>query len=151
MDNFNNVQAQPFYNTIQLTDIEWATENEKASALMTIIRKVYEANPSTEISGWQMKDYLDFKLNKKHNILSVRRSISNLKKGDILKRTSLMRMGNEGKNEHFYVLSGGEKPVEKVMDGVSISDHAKKIIEHRTYSQPTLYDNINDNGEKVDN
>lgn len=104
MDNFNHTESQPFYNTIQLTEPEWQFENEKSASLQSKILKVYEQNPTQEISPWQMKDWLDTTLRKNHNILSVRRSISNLKNDLKLEKTVNMRIGKEGKPEHFYKL-----------------------------------------------
>lgn len=106
MDNFNNILSQPFYNNIKLTEDQWQGENKKSLFLQTVIFNVYKSNPGIKISGWQMRDYLAAKLNKRVNINSVRRSISNLKNEFKVSKTEDMRLGNEGKNEHYYVLAG---------------------------------------------
>ncbi len=108
MDNFNHTESQQFYNTIQLTEPEWQLENEKAASLQSKILKVYEENSEKEISPWQIKHWLDNTLKKNHNILSVRRSISNLKNDLKLEKTGNMRLGPEGKQEHFYRLIGSK-------------------------------------------
>lgn len=131
MDNFNNNQQQPFYNSIQLTDIEWKGENEKALALQNIIKNIFTANPGKQISPWQMRDFLEGLTGSRTNINSVRRSITNLKNEKFLIKTTNMRLGNEGKNEHFYVFDkDGTFPVEHVFKkGESTAaDFAAKML-----------------------
>ena len=108
MDNFNHIQSQPFYNTIQLSEIEWTDENNKAIALQDTIEKIFRLVPDKKITPWQMQEYLSEASKRKVNINSVRRSISNLKNDMVLLKTTIMRMGPEGKNEHYYVLNTPE-------------------------------------------
>lgn len=108
MDNFNHVQSQPFWNTIQLTPDQWKDENNKAIALSIIIEKVFRLSPSAKISPWLMHDYLcsisPYKVNKN----SVGRCITNLKNDMVLIKLKDMRTGPEGKSEHFYMLNTPE-------------------------------------------
>lgn len=96
---------KPFYNTINLTPTQLAVENAKASGLQAVIEVLFKVNPLKEYSGWQMKHLLEKYLDKKVNINSVRRSITNLKNEEILTKTETMVMGDEGKNEHLYRLT----------------------------------------------
>lgn len=102
IDNFNHTESQPFYNTIQLSDADWKLENDKAKSLQNIIWQIFENNSGLEISGWQLRDYLEGRMGTKVNINSVRRCLSNLKNDFKLHKTGKMRIGNEGKQEHFY-------------------------------------------------
>lgn len=113
-------KTKAFYNTIQLNDCELKEESEKAIGLQIVIKKIYTGNPFREISPWQMKHYLEGRLEKRVNINSVRRSISNLKNERILVKTEFMRKGDEGKNEHYYVLNS------EVRHGIAIQ---KKLFE----------------------
>lgn len=129
MDNFHNNQQQPFYNTLELSNEEWNDENIKAAGLQSIIRKVYEHNPGTKISPWQMKWYLEKKLQKRININSTRRSMSNLKNEDVLIILKDKRIGDEGQPEHFYILKKGNEHLKEpeLKKGESVVDFSKKI------------------------
>lgn len=114
MDNFNHTEEQPFFNSIELNEIEWQAENIIAMKLQALIKKVYQANLGIKISPYQMQDYLMGKLSKKININSVRRSITNLKNEGSLTMLKppnhLLRIGKEGRPEHYYMLTTGEVP-----------------------------------------
>ena len=136
MDNFNHTQEQPFYNTIQLTEIQWKDENEKAMALQNVIKNVFTGNPGKQISPWQMKAFLEGLTSRKTNINSVRRSISNLKNEAFLIKTCNMRMGEEGKNEHYYVFDP---------DGTfAVEHHFKKGVETAGDLAAKMLSNSND-------
>lgn len=94
-----------FYNTINLDQNELKVESAKAKGLQDTIEVLFKTNPLKEYSGWQMKHLLENYLEKKININSVRRSITNLKNENVLTKTDKMVKGDEGKNEHLYRLT----------------------------------------------
>lgn len=106
MDNFNNNQSQPFYNTVEFNASEWEKANDVALGMQKRIEAIYKANPGAQITPYMIQDYLEAKLGKRQNINSVRRSISNLKNEDLLDMLITTRVGKEGVPEHFYVLRG---------------------------------------------
>lgn len=111
MENFNKDLIQPFYNTIQLSRDQWEDENCKALKMTVVIKNIYASNPTRELSGWLLENfYRDF-FKKKANINSIRRTQSNLKTSDFIIKTTIMRMGDEGKPEHIYVLKTPENLV----------------------------------------
>lgn len=99
------MSTKPFYNTIDLSPNELKVENAKSKGLQDTIEVLFKTNPLKEYSGWQMKHLLEIYLEKKININSVRRSITNLKNEGVLSKTDKMVMGDEGKNEHLYRLT----------------------------------------------
>lgn len=99
------MSTKPFYNTIDLSPNELKVESANAMALQNVIEVFFKLNPFKEYSGWQMKHILEQIMEKKININSVRRSITNLKNKNILTKTNEMRIGDEGKKEHFYRLT----------------------------------------------
>ena len=135
IDNFNHTEAQPFYNTISLSEIQWNIENEKSKGLQKVIETVFTENPKAEISGWLMKNYLEAKLNKRVNLNSVRRSISNLKNEGKLFKTPKMRMGEEGQPEHLYALNSPENAPEPetILPGKSILDFSKTLTQNKLF------------------
>src|SRR5690348_5069740 len=102
IDNFNHTEAQPFFNTVFLSDSQWAVENEKATGMQKIIDMVFDLNPGLEITGRLMKSFLEQKTGKYININSTLRCLSNLKKEGRLFKTGLTRIGEEGSPECFY-------------------------------------------------
>lgn len=121
--------AELFYNTIDLNPAQLAIESEKALGLQTMIQNVFTANPTQEISGFQMKHYLEGKLFKKVNINSVRRSMSNLKNDKVIIKTVKMRIGDEGKPEHLYMLREGNEDKENKKEEFKAAEHALNLIE----------------------
>lgn len=99
------MKSLPFYNTIDLSTNELKLESAKAKGLQDTIEVLFKTNPLKEYSGWQMKHLLEIYLERKININSVRRSITNLKNENVLSKTDKMVMGDEGKNEHLYRLT----------------------------------------------
>jgi len=109
MENFNHSESQPFYNTIALNEIQWADENEKAEALQKQVQRLYEANPGVKITPYMVLRHLEKILNRRLNLNSVRRSITNLKNDMVIDKYPghlEMKIGEEGKPEHYYFLRG---------------------------------------------
>lgn len=102
IDNFNHTQTQPFFNTIFLSDAEWAEENAKATGMQKIIDRIFDLNPGMETTGWLMKRFLEAKIGKYVNLNSTRRCLSNLKKEGKLFKNGNTRIGEEGQPECFY-------------------------------------------------
>jgi len=108
MDNFNHTESQPFYNSIQLSESQWQDENKKALALQVTIYHLFLSNPVSEFSGWLIFHILREKTGKKVNLNSIRRAQTNLLSDGMLIKTTKMRMGDENKQEHIYVLNSPE-------------------------------------------
>lgn len=128
-----------------LNNEEWEEANRKAIGLQHFIKMVFERNPSLEITPWQMKGYLEFKLNKKVNINSTRRCMSNLKNEDVVLILTSTRIGNEGKSEHFYIWKLGNENRKDIktekFQVPSIADFAETVIKHSKpkFVQPELF------------
>jgi hypothetical protein len=138
IDNFSNTQSQPFYNTVFLSDSDWAIENEKATGLQKIIETVFDLNPKLETTGWLMKRFLEAKMGKYVNINSTRRCLSNLSKEKKLHKTGKTRIGEESKPECFYSRQQPENE-NKPLPGEPIHETVKKFIEIKNYSQQELF------------
>jgi len=102
INNFNKVASQPFYNTIGLTEKQWKKQNLKAAGLQQIVFLFFKQNWRRHITGWQMWAMLKKALKKNINLLSVRRSLTNLKNEGKIQMLQKLRIGEAGQPEHFY-------------------------------------------------
>lgn len=133
MDNFTHILTQPFYNSIMLNSKDWEVANDKAAGQEHLVKIVFESNPELAISPWQVRNYLQAKLNKKVNINSTRRCLSNLKNKNVLIILTSTRIGDEGVSEHFYILKSGNEgrydiKTEK-FETPTVDDYATKIMQ----------------------
>lgn len=133
MDNFNQISSQDFYNTIYLDADQWKEENEKAKGMQRLVKYVCQTNATIKVSGWLMKRYLERTTERKANINSIRRCLSNLKnEGHLLLLTST-RIGEESKLEHYYIWKEGNQNREDIktekFEVPSVEHFATKIMQ----------------------